>query len=338
MRNLIDEFPYNLPVQRTGRNSLAVIEDYLSRYWNTPALVLSSARTGYYSILNFFGIKRTDHVLIPDYMCQAILNITNTSGYPVKTADAKTKAVLVFHQWGYPQNMNIVLAEAKKRNLLVIEDCAHAIDSKYHGQAVGTFGEAAVFSLAKILTTYLGGVLISKNRGLIDFVEQERLAKDKLANRLFNKLARQIAKRSFERGKSRFWLDIIYLKSIHYPNLDQNTLNFLPHDLEELKQNLHRRRENYLWLRNSIKREYLIPDFEDGIEPNPLLVPVFLPEAKLIPAREGLLKSDILAAILHFDLNRNVFTPNYRKCLALPCHQQISQDKLRLMAKTVNVI
>lgn len=334
MRKLIDEYPYNRSLQ-THHNDLTVAEDYLSRFWETPALVLGSARAGYYLVLKFLGLKRSDHILIPDFMCQAILNITNTTCYPVKNSDNRTKAVLVFHQWGYPQDMDKVLSEAWSRNLIVIEDCAHALDSKYKGRLVGTFGEAAVFSLAKTLPTYLGGVLVSKNQGLLDFVKSERSKKNNFSNKVFNFLAGRVAKKSFERGKSRFWLDIIYLKSIHYPNIGRY-LRFLPPSEAEFEAALRQRRENYQILKNSLKKELLISDWDASIDPNPFLVPVFLPEEKLARVRQRLLEKKFLVDVLHFDVNRNVFDPKHKKCLAVPCHQAIEQRKLEQMAQIIN--
>lgn len=41
--------------------------------------------------------------------------------------------------------MNIMLL-AQKHKLLVIEDCAEALGSKYKGMHVGNFGDAATFS------------------------------------------------------------------------------------------------------------------------------------------------------------------------------------------------
>ena len=336
MRGLLDEYPYSIRPRQNRKNNLAVIEDYLSRFYGRSALVLASARTGLYAIYKFLGLNRSDHILMPDFMCQAVLNITNTSGFPVKRADEKTKAVLVFHQWGYPQKMDEVITEAKKRNLIVIEDCAHSFNSSYKGRKIGTFGKAAIFSFAKLFPTYLGGVLVSGNAGLIDYVKKDRAQKDKFVNRLFNFIAGRIAKKSFEKGKARFWLDIIYLKSIHYPNLGRKYLRYLPGDLQSFETELAARKQNYQFLKSALKKELLIPDWDADIDPDPFLIPVFLPEQKLMSCREALLRKGIFTEILHFDINRNLFAPDYRKSLAIPCHQMMERRGLEKMAEVIN--
>ncbi len=336
MRSLIDEYPYNeKPVKHRG-NRLEDVEDYLSQFWGLQALILSSARVGYYYALKFFGLTRFDHVFVPNFMCQAILNITNTSGFPVKRADEKTKAVLIFHQWGYPQKMEEVLPQAKARNLIVIEDCAHSFDSAYKGQKIGTFGEVAIYSFAKLFSTYLGGVLLSADAKLIEFVKQERDRRQGWENALFNFLAHEVAKKSFERGKWRFWLDAVYLKSIHFPNISQRTVRLLPESLELLQRQLLKRRDNYLTLKHQIRKDYLPIDWDEEIEVNPLLMPVFLPPQKLASASQILRARGILAEVLHFDVNRNVFEPNYQKCLAIPCHQAMSRQTLESMIELIN--
>ncbi|MEK9181255.1 MAG: DegT/DnrJ/EryC1/StrS family aminotransferase [Patescibacteria group bacterium] len=335
---MINEYPYNQPPKHSTRSGMETIESYLSRFYQRPALVLASARAGYYQALKFFGLTRRDHVLVPDFLCQAILNITNVSGFPVKQVDEKTKAVLVFHQWGYPQKMDEVLAEASRRNLIVIEDCAHSFGSKYKGRLVGTFGQAAFFSFAKLFPTYLGGVLVSDNAQFIEFAKKERAQKDNFSNRLFNFVAGRIAEKSFDQAKARFWLDIVYLKSIHYPNLSSKYLGYLPANQAEFEGDQRARKQNYLTLKNSIKKEYLIAEREEEIDPIPFLMPVFLPEEKLAPAREALSGKNIFADILHFDINRNVFASNYKKCLAAPCHQGLGNTEINNIVDVVNRI
>ena len=55
------------------------------------------------------------------------------------------------------------MAIAKKHNLAVIEDCAHAIETEYKGKKAGTFGDFGVFSfyVTKNMITGEGGMIIS---------------------------------------------------------------------------------------------------------------------------------------------------------------------------------
>jgi dTDP-4-amino-4,6-dideoxygalactose transaminase len=61
--------------------------------------------------------------------------------------------------------MNEIMAVAQQYDLKVIEDCAHAIESEYHGQKTGTFGDFGCFSfyVTKNVVTGEGGMVVAKD-------------------------------------------------------------------------------------------------------------------------------------------------------------------------------
>ena len=63
-----------------------------------------------------------------------------------KKITKKTKALLIVHFAGMPCDMDAIMYLKKKYNLLLIEDCAHAVETKYKGKKVGTFGDFSCFS------------------------------------------------------------------------------------------------------------------------------------------------------------------------------------------------
>lgn len=78
---------------------------------------------------------------------------------------ANTCAILPVHFAGRACEMNAIMRLAQKHQLAVIEDCAHAIETTYHNQKVGTFGDFGCFSFyaTKNITTGEGGMLIGKS-------------------------------------------------------------------------------------------------------------------------------------------------------------------------------
>ena len=58
----------------------------------------------------------------------------------------RTRAILPVHFAGRPCRMDALMPLATKHGLRVIEDCAHAIESEYHGRKAGTFGDFSCFS------------------------------------------------------------------------------------------------------------------------------------------------------------------------------------------------
>ena len=78
----------------------------------------------------------------------------------------RTRAVMPVHLAGWPADMPAIMALAKARGLLVIEDCAQAHGAAIGGRPVGSFGDAASFSFCtdKILSTGgEGGMLLVKD-------------------------------------------------------------------------------------------------------------------------------------------------------------------------------
>lgn len=75
----------------------------------------------------------------------------------------KTKAILPVHFGGRPCDMDAIMSIARKHNLIVIEDCAHAIESEYKGRKTGTFGDFGCFSfyVTKNIITGEGGMVIT---------------------------------------------------------------------------------------------------------------------------------------------------------------------------------
>lgn len=68
------------------------------------------------------------------------------------------RAVLTTNLYGIPDNMQRLRSHCDQHGSLLIEDACHALDSRFLGQRIGSFGTVAVFSLAKHLGV-AGGVL-----------------------------------------------------------------------------------------------------------------------------------------------------------------------------------
>jgi dTDP-4-amino-4,6-dideoxygalactose transaminase len=143
-----------------------------------PASYWYSGRTALWQAAKALGLNRGDRVLAPAYSCGSEVDALLKAGlvvdyYPV-TRDLRpdfdrveaasatpARALLVTHYFGFPQAMPEVLAFARSRGLLVIEDNAHGLfSSDGAGRALGTFGDVGVFSLAKTLPLPDGGALI----------------------------------------------------------------------------------------------------------------------------------------------------------------------------------
>ena len=137
------------------------------------------------------GISSGDEVITtPLTFCATINAIIHAGATPVladinphtynidpKSIEAviseRTKAILPVHFAGRACEMDEIMVLAKQHNLILIEDCAHAIETEYHGQKAGTFGDFGCFSfyVTKNVVTGEGGMVIAKNEAAINRVK-----------------------------------------------------------------------------------------------------------------------------------------------------------------------
>lgn len=76
----------------------------------------------------------------------------------------RTRAILPVHFAGRCCDMDAIMGIARRHRLKVIEDCAHAIESEYHGVKAGTFGDFGCYSFyaTKNVATGEGGMVIAR--------------------------------------------------------------------------------------------------------------------------------------------------------------------------------
>ena len=81
----------------------------------------------------------------------------------------QTRAIVAVHFAGRPCAMDRIMALAAKHGLMVIEDCAHAIETRYRGAEAGTFGDFGCFSfyVTKNVVTGEGGMILARDPALV---------------------------------------------------------------------------------------------------------------------------------------------------------------------------
>jgi perosamine synthetase len=165
------------------------LEQALAEYFGVEQVkTFESGRTALYTILKAYGIGQGDEILLQAYTCVAVPEpILWAGATPVyvdcsreyftvdpidleKKITPKTKAIIVQHTFGCPADMDLIMDIASKHNLIVIEDCAHALGADYKGKKVGTIGDVGFFSFGrdKVLSSVFGGFTTTNDRSLAD--------------------------------------------------------------------------------------------------------------------------------------------------------------------------
>ena len=86
-----------------------------------------------------------------------------------KLITPNTAAILGVHVYGFPCNVEKIDAIAKKHNLKVIYDAAHAFSTEINGKGIGTYGDITMFSFhaTKLFNSIEGGCLTYNNPDLV---------------------------------------------------------------------------------------------------------------------------------------------------------------------------
>jgi perosamine synthetase len=154
-------------------------QEFSKKFGAKYPVALNSATSGLRLALAIAGVGPNDEVVTTAQTCTA----TNTPileqfAKPVfadiRYADGnidpadverritdRTKAIMCVHWAGYPCDMDELQRVAKRHNLPVIEDCAHALGAVYKGKRIGSISRFSSFSFQAIkhITTGDGGML-----------------------------------------------------------------------------------------------------------------------------------------------------------------------------------
>ena len=158
------------------------------------AIGVSNATAALQLSLKSLKIGKDDEVIIPDMTFVATANaVLFTGATPIladinfedlnisvesikKNMSSKTKAIIPVHFAGKSCNMKEIRKIAKQYHVKIIEDCAHAVGTKFGHTHVGNFGEAGCFSFypTKNLTTIEGGMIITNSFKTAQYIMKSR--------------------------------------------------------------------------------------------------------------------------------------------------------------------
>jgi dTDP-4-amino-4,6-dideoxygalactose transaminase len=167
-------------------------EDAIRRHTGAEhALAVGSCTAALHLAMVVAGVGPGDEVITTPMTFAATANaIVHTGATPVfvdcerdtmnidpdAIADAitpRTKAILPVHFAGRPADMDRIGEIARRHDLLVIEDAAHALEAEYKGHRVGSISELSCFSfyVTKNITTAEGGMVTTNRRDLAEKIQ-----------------------------------------------------------------------------------------------------------------------------------------------------------------------
>jgi len=175
--------------------------------YRRPGFAFNRARDGFSAFLKAARLKKDEKILLPGYIGwssregSGVFDPVSGLGVPYafygltgrleidiedlrrSFARNNVRAFVIIHYFGYvDRNYVQAVALARKYNALVLEDEAHAMFSDLIGGVAGRLGDAAIYSLHKLLPLSQGGMLVFNhpNHVLIPRIEGGRRVNDLL--------------------------------------------------------------------------------------------------------------------------------------------------------------
>jgi len=165
-------------------------------------LMTTSATHALEMAAQLIDLKEGDEVIMPSFSFSSTANaVIKTGAKPVfaevklnnfnlDPADfeskitARTKAVIPVHYAGISCEMKEIKKIAKKNNIYIIEDAAHAVNSFYQGKAAGSMGDFGCYSFhgSKNFVSGEGGAIII-NSDQHKLIEKAEIIREKGTNR-----------------------------------------------------------------------------------------------------------------------------------------------------------
>ena len=160
-------------------------ENKFARYIGTKYAVATNSATAALHLANLaLDIKKGDEVIVPSmtFVSTALTSlycgakpifadiVEDTLCIDPKDIEKKitknTKAIVTVHYGGHPCMMDEIVKIAKKHNLAIIEDAAHACGGRYKNKMLGSIGKIGCFSFhaVKNLPTGDGGMIVTNDK------------------------------------------------------------------------------------------------------------------------------------------------------------------------------
>lgn len=335
----------------------SVLSEYIKYDDEIYSVGLNSCTSALFLALIALDIKAGDEVIVPTWTFAATAQVIDWIGAKVVLCDIeedslnidvqkaeklitnKTKAIIPVHIAGFPCDMNSIAELAKKYNLKVIEDAAHAIGTSYKDKKIGNFSDITCFSFyaTKNLAMGEGGAAVSKNKELIEKIR-------KLSYFGINKEA---FKRYEKAGRWFYDIEEIGYKA----NLDSIHAALGIIQLNKLDKMNQRRREIASYYRKNLSTKLIFN--KDSIEHHHTyhLFPIRLP--KNIKRDDFIeeLKANNIGASVHFiplhlhtfykdrqNNNFEVANKVFESILSIPMCSAMSDEEVNYVTATINKI
>jgi hypothetical protein len=265
---------------------------------------------------------KTFEVMVPEWIGSWVYAQITNNAFPTKHLSNKTKALLVYHQYGFPQNLVRLREYADKNNLIIIEDCAHAITGKGNsGTKLGHFGDYSLYSFSKFFFCFALGGVRSENPEFIEFVKEEKKSASWWLP-YFNNWCKFVGEYSIDhsgdriRNLARQFIVMSYgLYNESYKPTSQSVYVVG----QKIEKEIETREKFYAYFREKTD-QYGICDHLERKDICPYVIPIKVKNKHRSKIIDGLRTAGYATGSYNFDMNRFFIEPKFEPCVWVFCH------------------
>ena len=273
------------------------------------------------------GVLRSklDEVMVADWIGYWVYDQIQPFAFPAKRRSERTRAILVYHQYGFPQDMDRILAFAREHSLVVVEDCAHALGGEYRGRRLGSLGDHSIWSFSKFFFCLALGAVGGADSELLDFADGAIGAAPAALSWLKDgaKLLYELTAGEAPGPASTVAGHALNMSYAIYGDALRPTEAARALAAAKVTRELDCRRARYAHFRDRAGALGTCDHLEErGVVP--YVIPITVAEAARPRLVERLRARGVATGVYRFDMARCLLAPRFEPVVWIPCHAGLS--------------
>ncbi len=306
-------------------------------------LLVGSGKSGINLILGYlrktgFLTNKNAQVLVPRWMGQWVYMAVMSQAFPVIQFNQEVRAIYVYHQFGFLQDLSYIESFAEDKGIQIIEDSAHLLKIEGTSNIIRFAESYALSSPPKFISMPPLGIIESPNEEFLDYVTL--IQKEESKFKPYSVAVRQgyINLRSKISNSNLANLEEMNYKLYSSYLFTHKTTQIAKNSLQNLSSEFIGRqsRMQHVYSKFSQSRLPIISTEQQKVAV--FKIPIFISDAEidLLAARENW----ALRYLISFDRNQNLLKPDFKKAIAIPIHAQVSdiefETAISRIAKVLN--
>lgn len=300
---------------------------------------LNSGKSSFSVLIDYFksiGIIKDKNasVFMPKWIGSPVYQEIAGKAIPSSSSQAQHDIYVMYHQYGFPQNVNAYLGEIKGKNPIIIEDCAHRIEGPVIDNTKHNIETYAIYSLTKFTFAFMLGGIYTTDKNFHQWISGwENGKKNSILMNLFKLIDEyHIRTRKFEKRDLYTKIRKMYFSIFNeYPRPLDISISLFKNNIND---EVNRRTSIYKYITSQLSEFNILPENWDKVK-SPYAIPLRINDEKTSKLLLSLNEMNIRANQYNFDYALNNLNPLFEKSLVIPCNSDLSDIQVELLCEKI---